>query len=630
MLIHDMRTSIGRLARTALFVALILEALYFIPAGIFLNTPLASRRFNRHPERFFIHWRLALSPWPGRVHLSGVETGGRSRVIDWSARLGSVTASFRVFPLFEREVHLNWVRARGVDYLQRPRPGPGETPGPGAEDWPPVALPTRPDDSASGAPAPAHPHGSPWTVRADRILCDVEQIWIGRYHLTGPAHVDARMNLVVRGPLEFPRIEYRLDSGDLWTGREKLFESLRLDANLRLAPFTSRGRKAGELIHSLSGDVSLDARRASLGFLDLYFRKAPEMRFSRQGPARMHLKLDAGRLLPGTSLELEGDRIEAAFLDQRLSGSGHVVAEVGAGEGTPQSRLEAVLDDFQIARVGRTESYAHGKGARIVATSTSLDLADPFDDLHVAIDLPEAQIPDLRVYNFYFPPNSRFSILSGVGRLSYHFEVDSSQRSFQGKIDLTMNGGAARFEDITLEGNVHIFAPLREGRASDLRFDVSGTRIEIGSANPPWKGSIRLPVSRMKFSEPMQVKARAQLALQDTRPLVAVFDAYHDLPGILQRLMIIRDVRGTADFEMGKDSVEITDLEVEGRGFHSLADLTFGKGGRDGILYLRLHGFSLGVDLRGGKKDLKLLLPRRWFDAARAERRGATTHEPGD
>jgi hypothetical protein len=630
MLIHDMKTSIARRARAALFVVLALEGLYFIPTGIYLNTPLSSRLFNRHPERFHIRWRLALSPWPGLVSLSGVETGGRSHVIDWHAHIGSVTATFRILPLFHRAVHLDRVRARGVDYLQRPRPAPGETPDPGAVDWPPEALLAIPDDSAAGIPAPKPAPGPPWTVRADRIRCDVKQIWIGRYRVTGPARVDASMILVARGPLEFPRLDYTLDSGDLFAGKDKLFENFRLGANFRLASFTPKGRKAGEVIHGLSGDVVLDTRRASFGFLDFYFRKSPDLKFSRQGPARMHLKLEAGRLLPGTSLELEGDQIEAVFMDQRLTGSGHVMANVEAGEGTPRSRLEAVLDDFQISRLGRTDSYAHGKDFRIVATSTSLDLADPFDNLHVAIDLPEAQIPDLSVYNVYFPPDSRFSILSGAGRLSYHFVADSDQPSLQGKMDLVMSGVAARFEDVALKGDVRIFAPLRAGNPLDLGFDISGTRIEIHSADPPWTGSIRLPVSKMSFTEPMQVTGRTRLSLQDTSPIVAVFDAYHDMPHILERLMTIHDVRGTADFRVGKDAVDVRDLDIGGEGFHALADLTFGSHGRDGILYLRLHGFSLGVDLRESKKKLQLLLPRRWFDAARAERRGAAIQKPGD
>lgn len=265
-----------------------------------------------------------------------------------------------------------------------------------------------------------------------------------------------------------------------------------------------------------------------------------------------------------------------------------------------------------------------------MATSTSLDIADPFEDLQVTIDLPEARIPDLSVYNVYFPPQSRFSILSGAGRLGYHFDVDSARRSLRGRIDLAMNGVAARFEDVPLNGDIRILAPLREGSPADLRFDISGTRIEIRSADPPWRGSIRLPVSRMLFTEPMQVKGRARLTLQDTRPIVAVFDAYHDLPRILERLMTIRDVLGTADFRFGKDSAEVRDLDVGGQGFHALADLTFGRRGHNGILYLRLHGFSLGVDLRAGKKELQFLLPRRWFDAARAERLDAALTGHGD
>jgi hypothetical protein len=607
---------------------LFLEGLYSIPANLVLNTPLPSRLVNRHPEKVRIDWSLAVSPWPGLVYLRGVETEGRSRAIEWRARIGSVTASFRLLPLADRTVHLTRVRAEGVDYRQRPRPAPGEPPNPGADDWPPFAEMPNPPGPAPGSREPKRDPGPPWTIRADRILCDVEQLWIGRYRVEGPARVDARMTLVARGPLEFPRLDYRLESGDLVVGQEKLFEGFRLEAKARVAPFVPRGKKPGDVVRALSGDFDVDARNASVDFLDVYFRKAPDLQFSRRGPVRMHLKLDAGRLLPGSRLDVQSDRIDTLFLGQRLTGSGRIGAEVDAGDGTPRSRLEAVLDEFQIARAGSTEPFAHGSGFRVVATSASLDLADPFDDVHVEIDLPEAIVPDLSVYNVYLPARSHFSILSGRGRLGYHFVADEHERSLRGEMTFAMNDVAMRFEDTTLKGDVRIHTRLRDGDPAGRRFDISGTRIEIRSADPPWKGRIGLPTSKMSFTEPMRIEARAEVTLQDTRPLVAVFDAYRDVSRLLERLMTIRDVRGGANLKVGDDSVEINDLEIDGKGFRSLADLSFGEGGRDGILYIRLHGISVGLKLMKGEKDLKIIRPLRWFEQARAERRAAAGRAP--
>jgi hypothetical protein len=62
-------------------------------------------------------------------------------------------------------------------------------------------------------------------------------------------------------------------------------------------------------------------------------------------------------------------------------------------------------------------------------------------------------------------------------------------------------------------------------------------------------------------------------------------------------------------------------LEVLGKGLRALADLTLGERGREGILYVRFHGLSLGIALENGRKDLKIVRPLAWFERARAARR---------
>jgi hypothetical protein len=119
----------------------------------------------------------------------------------------------------------------------------------------------------------------------------------------------------------------------------------------------------------------------------------------------------------------------------------------------------------------------------------------------------------------------------------------------------------------------------------------------------------------------MQIDGRIALDLQDTRPIVMVYDAYKDIPPRKERLMTIEDVRGGASFKVVPDRVDIRNLEVLGKGLRALADLTLGEGGREGILYFRFHGLSLGVALQNGRKDLKLWRPLAWFESARRDRR---------
>jgi hypothetical protein len=429
------------------------------------------------------------------------------------------------------------------------------------------------------------------------------------------------MRLEVRGPLELERLDYRLPAGDLWVGPEKMFGDLRLEAEARLAPFVPRGRKAVDVIRALSGDFELDSKDSSLSFLEIYFQKAPGLHLHGRGPMTLRTLLDAGRLLPGSRFERRSDRIDTTFLDSRFTGSGTIVGDVQVVDGVPTSCVEAVTGDFQVTRVGAVEAFAHGSGFRFVATSTSLELAEPFSNLHLTVDLPGAEIADLSVYNIYLPAKSRVAIRSGTGRIRYHFEGDSGERSLHGEMTLVMKDLALRFEDTTLRGDIRIDARLRRGEPRKKRFDIAGTRITLRHSDPPWKGAIRFPKATLTFTEPMRVDARIDLDLQDTRPIVVVFDAFKDVPPWIERLMTIEDVRGGAALRVGGDRVDVRELDVNGKGLRALADLSFGRRGRDGILYLRFHGLSLGVELTKGQKDFKLFRPRAWFERTRAERR---------
>lgn len=609
-----------RLVRGALHALLVIELLYAVPVNLVLNTPLVDRFVNRRPERFRIAWSWAVSPWPGFVALGGVTTGGQSRTIQWEAGLRSVRATFALRTLPQRIVDLGEVRAEGVRYVQRPRLEAGAEPPDDAADWPPIARKNPPDPTAAGEP-PRKPPGRPWAVRAGRIRCGVTEIWIGRYRILGDAAVDAGLDLLVRGPISLPRLEYVLKNGEMRVGTLKMFEGLRLEARTRLDPFVPRGRRAVDVIRALSGDFELEARDGSLKFLEAYFHKVQGLELNGGGPMRLHLLLDEGRLLLGSRMERLHDRIDTTFLDNRITGTGTVGAEVVLENGIPVSRVELHTPAYEVTQVGRGAPHAHGEGFRLLAKSANLDLTDPFKDVRLTVDLEKEEVPDLSVYNALFPKASRARILSGLGRMSWHFEGDSSERSLHGDIRFDMLDLALKFEDTTLVGDTLIRARLRQADPRARTFDISGTTVTLRHHHPPWKGVVRFPRAVLAFTEPMRMEARMSLDLQDTYPLVKIFDALKNVPPWIERLMTIEDVRGGTGFVVRPDVVEIKDLAIQGKGLKARAEMTLQDKGKEGILYIRFHGFSLGILLEPGKeKDLKLVRPLAWFERQKAAR----------
>ena len=84
--------------------------------------------------------------------------------------------------------------------------------------------------------------------------------------------------------------------------------------------------------------------------------------------------------------------------------------------------------------------------------------------------------------------------------------------------------------------------------------------------------------------------------------------------------MVIEDIRGRTRLGVRGDRVVLNDIEVTGKGLRALADLTLGRSSRQGILYVRFHGFSLGIEVHGGRRNLKLIRPLHWFQDERARR----------
>jgi hypothetical protein len=133
---------------------------------------------------------------------------------------------------------------------------------------------------------------------------------------------------------------------------------------------------------------------ASLFFLEAYFRKTPWVRFNERAAGRMEMRLDHGRLLPGTTLDVSNDHVDMEFLDRHLTGEGVITGAMKERNGVLGSELTARLSDFQVAPVGSAKPFARGRIATLVARSTKMDLSDPFTDTTIVVDVPRSEILD--------------------------------------------------------------------------------------------------------------------------------------------------------------------------------------------------------------------------------------------
>jgi hypothetical protein len=605
-----------------------LEGVYLVSTNVFLNTRLAPRVINRRPQRFEIHWRSAWSLWPGMVTLRGVETRGQSRNLDWYAHLDSVTATFQLTPLASRTVHLRSVRASGVDYRQRRILPPGVTPRFPVADLPPIPGVFDASQASSGPHGPPRPPGPAWTVVADRIQCDIDQLWFDRFRFEGRMHLETPMSLVVHGPMEFSRIRLTMKRGDLLAGKEKIFADLALDVDARIHPFIPGQSKRLGFFRSLSGRFDLRSPSSSLFFLDAYFRSTPWVHFNDRAGGRITFLLDHGRLQPGSSLEIVNDHADLQVIDRRIIGPGVIRGHVELVDGKPQSTLTATMHEFQVVPLDSDVPFARGRDATLQAISRTPDFSNPFTDVRMVFDMPEGHLLDVTHYNHLIPAGSGFRLVSGTGTLRYHVEGSRAERGLHGTIDMTITDGAAKFKSAEIRGNMALHTRLRQATPKDKFFDISGTRLDLSIDKPRWSAVITLPRAKMRFTDPVASDAAIRVSMQDTRPIVALYDALKGIPDWIQHMMTIENIHGTAALHADGNQVFVNDLDITGDKLHALGELTMGNNARDGLLYIRFHGFSLGIKMYGGGRDLKIVRPLNWFKEERAARRAAQGGSP--
>jgi hypothetical protein len=241
----------------------------------------------------------------------------------------------------------------------------------------------------------------------------------------------------------------------------------------------------------------------------------------------------------------------------------------------------------------------------------------------MVFDMPEGHLLDVTFYNRMIPAGSNFRLVSGTGTLRYHLEGSRAEHGLHGKIDLTLKDGAATFKNARIHGNMTLRTLLGQATPKDRFFDISGTRLDLSIDEPRWSAVITLPRAKMRFTDPVASDAAIRLSMQDTRPIVALYDALKGIPDWIQHMMTIENIRGGAELHAEGGQVYVNDLDITGDKLHALGELSMGSNGRDGLLYIRFHGFSLGVKMYDGGRDLKIIRPLHWFKEERAARRAA-------
>lgn len=560
------------------------------------------------------HFDLAertLETADGELGLRDFELTGSAGALSWRADVDRLDFELDPEGFRRRTVHATRVAGQGfaIEIDQ------GESPG---------GTPPRPRRRAA-------PRGGWHLLLDDLDLTRIRELRWNDYRLQGDTRLGAAVDWQLGGTLSASRLHVEIADAKLLERRPNNRTATllpRLEARADLSCQEMLPGVAGSSIPAhLSGTLHIETRSDSLKLINRFLSRIPELALDGRGDLTLDLKLRRGHLEPGTRMTSVGE-LDLAFLDYQARGTGRVTGKVEAASGgkTAQTVLHADLDRFDLSWRDGPQRYVQGEDLQLHVTGPALYLGAPpeMDPLQVEIDLPESEVPDLTVYNSILPAGAGLRITSGRGTLTAHARYDTRTGNGSAELILRAVGLGARYGTTDLTGDFQLTTRVPRLRLAKRTFDLDRTRLDIRRAvvageptETGWWMVVELPESKLDLGSEPRLDARIKASMRDSSPLTAYLESKKRLLKWIDGALTLEDVDLEAELDARPGHYRVRGAKITGHRLEILGEVRLAEERHDGLFHLKAGPLSVGFEMMGGKKDLKLLHSRRWFEDRR-------------
>ncbi|HET9212034.1 MAG TPA: hypothetical protein VFR03_16635, partial [Thermoanaerobaculia bacterium] len=198
--------------------------------------------------------------------------------------------------------------------------------------------------------SPKPPQGEaspPWTVRiAGGRLTGIREVALGDYLLAGEAQAEATFSYLPDGTLAVRRAALSMPDGRFDFGGETIARSLSVRAEAQVDPSILGQTTGPAFLRYVSGTAAVRSPINSLGFLRDYLKKTPWLELQGKGALSADVRLDHGRLAPGSRIAVEASPIQATIFDSRATGRGTVAVAVAQEGAATRTALRVRFNRF--------------------------------------------------------------------------------------------------------------------------------------------------------------------------------------------------------------------------------------------------------------------------------------------
>lgn len=380
-------------------------------------------------------------------------------------------------------------------------------------------------------------------------------------------------------------------------------------------------RALGEQLRQLSGEVDARWHFASLRWLSPLLASKPWLHLGGEGDVEAALKLDAGRIVPGSTLEIPRVALRAEVLGNVFTGDAHAHADVTGAGNTAQIATTLDVDRFTLApATASMEPYLRGHNLKLT-TQSATDLTRQRETLDAHLLFAGAEVPDLRAYNHYLPGKS-LQILAGSGTLDSDLHVNGRGDISKGKLRLRSKDARLALGVSRLAGQIDLDTDLAlaqrgDGHSFDLddfTLAMNGVHVE-GSRDPPWWARFTLSQGQLDWDRPMRLRGSAAMTMKDVSLLLSLFADRSAFPKWIASVINAGEATAQAQVQVQKGDFVIDHLVASNKRVDLFAHLRIRDGQPMGDLYARWGILGLGVALADGKRQFHLLHARDWYQA---------------
>ncbi|MFT4628481.1 MAG: hypothetical protein ACI8PZ_007176 [Myxococcota bacterium] len=582
------RTPLMRLVRAGVVALVGAELVYVMAANLLLSGALG--RGPLEGPKVDVTWDLAWTVIPGRVHVRGLNLDVHPSTTRVVVQVAEVDAALDVMALFSKTVSVPHVEVQGasVDIAQLGKKDPPATPKP-----------------ASG-----------WALDIGQAALTLDTLQVLDKKVTGgEATLSAGLHVDFGGEVEAKSVVLDWSGASVEDGDTTLVEAVvvKFDGGLAMNPKVDKG---DALLADIAGTLALQGQARTLAPLKQLLGKATWLEaLDGAGSVDVKLTLANGELAEGGTVDVEADRLSLSALGFDASGNGSVKGAVKADS----LQVDVAFTDLEAKRDGAV--VVKGKGLALTATMAGRALVPTTPHVVADLALADLSVPDVDLFGAFLPASDQLKLTGGSGTINGKAHADTASSDVTAELEVRFVDVAGQYAHLGFTSDVDVTVRVVGGDLSKRELDVKRTAVAFRNTRftekgAPWPWSMRAVVSegRVVLGSPVGLDVKAELHLENIRPILAFFGQEKPVVDHLQKLLTAKDVTASARIALVDGGLGVHGLELSSSSLTSKAELRVGKAEFDGLFWAKLGILGFAVERTPDGTKVHPIGARKWFD----------------